>query len=243
MGNYVPKKIKKLSEQIIKSFSYLPSTTKREKFSKLEDYKPKKQAIELIKMIKQLNNLSLIDSRYNNTSKCEVVWGEWSLTFKSDSSDYLEYDKIGFDVTVTIAGKEQRYKFFYLILSKHALERILERGETECKNSYDMKIFLDSIIKKLILRCLEVWENSLNSEKDEGYEIIDDWFLPIVMEKGINFRKEPSRAFTIKTAILDKKNLPQQSKPKDSIFDYENLLVPKKINLHSQGMQQILSKT
>jgi len=236
MGKYVPKKIKKLAQQVIKSFSYLPGTTKREKFSKLGDFKPKKQAIELIKMIKQLNNLSLIDTRYNNTSKCEVVWGEWSLTLKSDSSNSSEYDKIGFDVTVTITGKEQRYKFFYLILSKHALERILERGETECKNSYDMKIFLDSIIKKLVLRCLEVWENSLNSEKDEGYEVIDDWFLPIVMEKGINFKKEPSHAFTIKTAIPNKKNLPQQSEPKDSIFEYEDLLMPREINLYSQVM-------
>lgn len=227
MGKYIPKKIKKLSEQIINSFSYQPSITKREKFAKLGNYKAKKQATELIKMIKQLNNLSLIDSRYNNTSKCEVVWGEWSLTLKSDNSDYLEYDKIGFDLTLTIVGKQQRYKFFYLILSKHALERILERGDTECKNSYDMKIFLDSKIKKLILRCLEIWENSSNSEKAEGYEIVDNWFLPIVMEEGLNIRQEPIHGFTIKTAIPNKKNLTEQPKPKENIFDYENLLIPK----------------
>jgi len=233
------KKIKKLSEQMIKSFSCHPSTTKRDKFSQLGDYKPKKQAIELIKMIKQLNNLSLIESRYNNTSKCEVLWGEWSLTLKADNSDYLEYDKIGFDVTVSVAGKEPVYKFFYLVLSKHALERILERGDTECKNSYDMKIFLDSKIKKLILRCLEIWENNLNSEKAEGYEIVDNWFLPIAMEEVLNIRQEPSHGFTIKTAIPNKKNLTEQPKPKENIFDYENLLIPKVVSLHDQVMQQL----
>jgi len=239
MGKYVPKKIKKLSEQMIKSFSYQPSTTKREKFSKLGDYKPKKQAIELIKMIKQLSNLSLIGSRYDNTSKCEVLWGEWSLTLKSNNSDYLEYDKIGFDLTVSIAGKEPIYKFFYLALSKHALERLLERTEIECKNSHDMQIFLDSIIKKLILRCLEIWENNLSSGRTEGYEIVDNWFLPIVMEKGLNIRKEPSRIFTIKTAIPNKKNLTEQPEPKENIFDYENLLMPKVANLHDKIIQQL----
>ena len=48
--NMYQKKIKKLSEQMIKSFSCHPSTTKRDKFSQLGDYKPKKQAIELIKL-------------------------------------------------------------------------------------------------------------------------------------------------------------------------------------------------
>ena len=236
MGKYVPKKIKKLSEQMIKSFSYQPSKTKREKFSALGNYKPKKQAIELIKMIKELNNLSLIGSRYNNTSKCEVLWGEWSLTLKSDNQDYFEYDKIGFDLTVSIAGEEPIYKFFYLALSKHSLERLLERGETECKNSHDMKIFLDSIIKKLILRCLEIWENNLKSGRTEGYEIVDNWFLPIVMEQGINIKQEPSRIFTIKTAIPNKKNLIDQPKPKENIFDYEALLISKVPSLHDKVM-------
>ncbi len=241
MGKYVSKKIKKLAEQMINSFSYIPGAIKREKFSKLGNYKPKKQAIELIKIVKEFNNLSFLESRYNNTSKCEVLWGEWSLTLKSDNPDYLEYDKVGFDLTISIAGKDPIYKFFYLVISKHALERLLERGETECNNSFDMKNLLNKIIKKLILRCLEIWKNSLNTKEVEGFEVIDEMFLPIVMEKGFNFKKEPSLVFTIKTAIPNKKNLEEQRKLKENIFDYEDLLIPSKVNLHNQTIQELSS--
>lgn len=235
MSSYVPKEVRNLSKQIIKSFSHIPSATMREKFSQLGEFKRKKQAIKLIEIAKKQNNLSFLESRYNNSSKCEVIWGEWSLGLKLNNPDYIKYDKISFDLTVDIPGK-QIYKFFYLFLSKHALERLLERAETECKNSFEMRNFLDSVLKTLILRCLTIWENNLNEQKAEGYVVVKDLIMPISMEKGINFKKEESRVFTIKTVMPTsyKKTLPSQQESKDNIFDYENLLIPKNANILDQ---------
>ncbi|MBA3026694.1 MAG: hypothetical protein FP820_09870 [Sulfurimonas sp.] len=244
MGTYVPKKIKKQAEQMIKSFFHVPSKSKREKFSELVFLKRKKQAIKLIEITKKQNNLSFLESRYNSTSKCQVIWGEWSLLLKSNDPEYLEYDKVSFDLTVDLPNNNQIYKFFYLVFSKHALERLLERAETECKNSYEMRNYLDSILETIILRCLEIWENNVKLEKAEGYEVVNDLYLPIAMEKGRNIRKETCHSFTIKTVMPTsyKKNLEKQPGPKENIFAYEDLLIPEEENLDRKIRQQFLSK-
>lgn len=229
MSKYVPKKYKTEAEQIIKSFSYEVGMSKREKFSKLGFYKRKKQASKLIEMIKKENRLSFLESRYPDSSKWEVIWGEWSLALKSSNPKYLNYDKVSFDLTIDLPNNKQEYKFFYLVLSKHALERLLERTEIEGKNSYNMRNILGSMLKQLIFRCLEIWENNINSEIADGYEVVNELILPIVMERGLNIRKETSRSFTIKTVmpLSYKRSLEKQSKPKESIFAYEDLLIPK----------------
>lgn len=228
MGKFVPKEIKKLSEQIIKSFSYKPSKTKQEKFNELGEFKRKKQVIKLIEYCKEIPNLTFLESRFNNSNKCQVIWGEWSLLLKQKNIDDNDYDKIGFDLVFDIPGN-QYYKFFYISLSKHALERLLERGDRELKNSFEMREFLDSLIKPIVLRSFEIWNSNKQNTKAEDYVIIDDIYLPIVMERVINKYGKTSRVFTIKTfmPLSYKKNLAEQNDTKKRIFDYENLLISK----------------
>jgi hypothetical protein len=230
MGKYVPNKIKKLSNQIISSFCYPIAKKIKEEMLNLGnigDYSHKKLCKKLIEICKKENRLSFIESKKENTSKCIVIWGEWTMIKKSNDVDNAEFDKIGLDLRISINKTDPIHKFFNIIFSRHALERLLERGDIDCKTSYEIKVYFDSIIKRIILRCLQIFEDNvkLKSGLRKGYEVIDDLFLPIVMEIGKNIKELPVILFTVKTAIPNKKNLEKQTKLKESIFDFEELLM------------------
>ncbi|NMP30034.1 hypothetical protein HII17_00545 [Thalassotalea sp. M1531] len=202
-------------------------------FSQLGNYKRKKQSRELVKLSKRINQLSFIEQRYQESAKCEVIYGEWSLSGKNTGSlSGLEYDTVGFDLIID-TPEGQRDKFFYLHLSKHALVRLIMRSHVELKNSTQLRSFLDSICKKLILSCCALWSKSIKSQKvkNEGYVLINDLFIPVVMETGKNIRNQEARVFTIKTvmpkeydgaksSISNEISLPI----KGSIFDYTDII-------------------
>jgi hypothetical protein len=216
MGKYVAKEIKELSNEIINSFQYPIGSKLKEELLNLGTYKHKKLCKKLIEMCKK-----------ENTSKCIVIWGEWTMIKKSNDVDNAKFDKIGLDLRVSINKTDPIHKFFYIIFSRHALERLLERGDIDCNTSYEIKVYFDLIIKRIILRCLQIFEDYIKSKSGliEGYEVIDDLFLPIAMEIGKNIKELPAIVFTVKTAILNKKNLEEQTKLKESIFDFEELLM------------------
>lgn len=231
---------KGLANKIIRGFEHPVNSNE---FSKLGGYKRRKQARELIKFCHKSSYLSLVGHRYAETSKWEVVWGEWSLsTSKKNSSlddfltnDWGNYDRIAFDVVIDLPGR-QYDKFMYIILSKHALERLIMRSNIELKNSIQIRKYLDSIIKKLTLSCLALWDMERKTGLTEGYTVIRDLFIPIVMDMGINRRFQQCRAFIIKTAMPTSyngaiKTMEEKSmlEHRQSIFEYWGLIMPAKV--------------
>jgi len=192
----------------------------------------RKQARELIKFCKRDIRLAFLGERYTESSKWQVIWGEWSLTLKSSLSEDNKYDKIGFDLTVDIP-KLSYDKHLYIVLSKHALERLIMRSNMPLNTLPEIRNFLNSIIKKLVLNCLAMWDKEPNSISLEGYAVIGDLYIPIVMEVGINIRGKIARAFTIKTIMpvtyegaIKSMSIMKQNQVKTDIFEYWNLLEP-----------------
>lgn len=228
--SYIDESLAKgLANRITRGFKHRASS---EEFTALGGYKRKKQARELVKLCKRYNKLSFLEQRFPESSKSEVIWGEWSLSTKQATIvEENDYDLIGFDLVVDLPDS-QRDKFFYLHLSKHALIRLIMRSNTKLKNATDLRLFMDGLCKRLILSCLELWSQSTcETNQNEGYIVIEGLFIPLIMELGLNKRLEESRSFTIKTVMPSDYSGAEHAirtqaplKPKKSCFDYAHLL-------------------
>ncbi len=128
-------------------------------------------------------------------------------------------------------------RVYYIIFSEHALRRLITRSNISFKNAYDVRKYLDIILKELVLRCLAIWDENPNVKHAEGFAVIKKLFMPISMEVGVSRNKQTAYAFTIKTVMPDsfkgakktitsKKQLPT----KKNIFDYEYLLISRYIH-------------
>lgn len=159
-----------------------------------------------------------------------------------------DYKYIGFDIHFYLL-KGIVYKTVFINFSFHALQRILERCDIkEISSPQSVKFFLSTMIKPILFRCLSMCEEKFQKvsveprndkstfvakmfEKSESYVIYNNLFMPIVIELGKNIDNKVSYTFTIKTVMPDSYNGAQKSikekelnKPKDSIFDYIELV-------------------
>ncbi len=176
-----------------------------------------------------------IAERFENTNKWQVIWGEWclfstSVDVFSVCNDIEKYDKIAFDLTINVKGKFS-FKNFYVVLSKHALKRLIMRSKESLKNSHDLNLFLKKLTKKLVFSAVELSDQFIKNKGEpvSGYTVIDGVFLPLAFEMGINKSGKLAATCTIKTfmpahyegavAELKKKS---PIKYKENFFDYES---------------------
>jgi len=226
---------KDLARKIINGFAYPAGTKPALECKEVVNYTTKKRARKIIEYCKKYNRLSFLEEKNRESSKWEFAWGEWTYIAKDIplNGPFIKsnYTKVGFDLTIDIAGNYIDKKLF-LIISRHAIERLLTRTTNEFENSYHVRVFLDEILKKIILRCFVMWEEN----QREGYETINNYFVPLAMESCINIRGEESRSFTIKTIMpISFKSAQKsilnilQSNPKKSIFDYKYIFENQKL--------------
>jgi len=178
-----------------------------------------------------------IAERYEQTNNWQLIWGEWSL-FNSNASflpgaDKLEnYDKIAFDLTIHRRGA-MAYKFYYIVLTKHALVRLLMRCNESIKNPYNLNVYLKKLTKKLFFASLVLAEKMAKTGKgSEGYTIIDGYYLPLVITHELNKQRKTAVSCNIKTFMPDtydsavnKLKITPPLKPSDNFFDYERLFI------------------
>lgn len=120
------------------------------------------------------------------------------------------------------------YKTFYVVLSKHALKRLIMRCQQPLKNPHDLSLYLNKMTKKLVFASLALISdfNSKRSKVD-GYTVIDGIFLPMVFESGINTKGKAAAMCTITTFMPEHyesavKELSKRDplKPSSDFFDY-----------------------
>ena len=232
----------KLAKKITESFLQPYDSSK---VTNQEFFTDKMRLRTISKTAKKHSRLSFIGERHVNSPRWEVVWGEWSPTLKPNvteetknnktnreyNTENLNYNNVGFTLVISTL-KQERDKMLYMVMSKHGLQRLLQRSGNKYESAHDLRDYLDTVLKKLILRCLCIWENSTSDEFAEGYEVVDDLFIPIAMERGINRKIEGSHVFTIKTVMPTSYNSVkktihniEQPQPKENIFEYFHLLM------------------
>jgi len=180
-------------------------------------------------------NAVIIDERYRNSNKWQLVWGEWTLISNKGipffkKVDIKGYDKIGFDLTINTRNSTV-FKVFYVVLSKHALQRLIMRAEQPIKNSHDISEFLNRLTKKLLFASLELGiQSEMSDSKNEGYVNFEGKFLPLSYRSGINHLGQKVGYCTIKTVMPEHfdgaKSWIDKNNPlahKDSFFEYESM--------------------
>ncbi|UUO23831.1 hypothetical protein FGD67_11715 [Colwellia sp. M166] len=169
------------------------------------EYSQRKICKKIKGLCKEKTNAVLIAERFNNTNKWQLIWGEWCLfsakkKLFASTSDVEEYDQIAFDLTINVRGGVS-YKSFYVVLSKHALVRLIMRSQHQLKNAHDLNLYLKRITKPLVFSALELSDQHTKSNgKISQYStIIDDVFLPLALDVGINSQGLLAKTCTIKT--------------------------------------------
>jgi hypothetical protein len=197
----------------------------------------RKQCTKSKNKCKTRNTAVFIAERYAETSKWQLVWGEWTL-FNDKASfifvtDPLEdYDKIAFDLTFQVRGGFS-YKNYYIVLTKHALIRLIMRCQESIVNPHELYKFLKKITLKLVFSSLELASQTARAGfESEGYIIINGIYLPMVFSIGFNKTQQRVGMCSIKTFMPEhydsaiqslKKTKPLQ--PSENFFDYQELFV------------------
>lgn len=197
------------------------------------EYSQRKICKKIKGLCKGKTNAVFIAERFSNTNKWQLIWGEWCLfsakkKLFSSNSNVEEYDQIAFDLTINVRGNVS-YKSFYVVLSKHALVRLIMRSQHRLTNPHDLNLYLKKITKTLVFSALELSEQytKSNGEISQDYTVIDDVFLPLALDIGINSQGLLAKTCTIKTfmpthydgAVAElSRSSPITSKP--DFFDY-----------------------
>jgi hypothetical protein len=196
------------------------------------EYSQRKICKKIKLMCKEKSNAVFIAERFMNTNKWQLIWGEWCLFNAKKElfamSDIEQYDQIAFDLTINVKGGVS-FKSFYVVLSKHALVRLIMRSQHHLKNPHDLNLYLKRITKTLLLSALELSDQytKSNGEISQDCTVVDDVFLPLALDIGINSQGRLAKTCTIKTfmpthydgAVAElSRRKPIASKP--DFFDY-----------------------
>lgn len=192
-----------------------------------------------------------IAERNAQSNRWEVIWGEWNL-FSSQASLFRltqpeDFTQIAFDLTFTNRNTKMGCYIFFVVMSRHALERLIMRCGEEIKNPSGVNKFLKRITRQLVFAALELSRRNLGTNPEEytgeeisrinsdikppetqGYTIINGYYIPL--SYGLNFHKQGgtfARYITIKTIMPDTYDsavnaLRHQAPliPSDSLYDY-----------------------
>ena len=168
-------------------------------------YSQRKICKKIKLLCKNKSNAVFIAERFTNTNKWQLIWGEWCLFNVNNNSflsrcDIEKYDQIAFDLTINVRG-EVSYKSFYVVLSKHALVRLIMRSQQHLKNPHDLNLYLKKITKKLLFSALELSDKYIKSrgEIKKDYAVVDEVFLPLTLDIGITPQGGLAQICTIKT--------------------------------------------
>jgi hypothetical protein len=168
------------------------------------EYSQRKICKKIKLMCKEKSNAVFIAERFMNTNKWQLIWGEWCLFNAKKElfamSDIEQYDQIAFDLTINVKGGVS-FKSFYVVLSKHALVRLIMRSQHHLKNPHDLNLYLKRITKTLLLSALELSDQytKSNGEISQDCTVVDDVFLPLALDIGINSQGRLAKTCTIKT--------------------------------------------
>lgn len=168
-------------------------------------YSQRKICKKIKLMCKEKSNAVFIAERFMNTNKWQLIWGEWCLFNAKKElfamSDIEQYDQIAFDLTINVKGGVS-FKSFYVVLSKHALVRLIMRSQHHLKNPHDLNLYLKRITKTLLLSALELSDQytKSNGEISQDCTVVDDdVFLLLALDIGINSQGRLAKTCTIKT--------------------------------------------
>jgi hypothetical protein len=186
---------------------------------------------------KTKNSAVFIAERYAETNNWQIIWGEWTLFSSSASfgvgADPLEsYDKIAFDLTINVRGTYS-YKSYYIVLTKHALLRLIMRCKESIVNSHELYAYLKNITKHLVFASLELADVTCRtSSPTEGYTVVNGVFLPLSFTFKYNKRLKPTAMCNVITFMPDdydsaKRKFKEHGAltPSSNFFDYEDLFV------------------
>ncbi|MCI2282444.1 hypothetical protein L3081_02335 [Colwellia sp. MSW7] len=197
------------------------------------EYSQRKICKKIKGLCKEKTNAVFIAERFTNTNKWQLIWGEWCLfsakkKLFTSNSDIELYDQIAFDLTINVRGRVS-YKSFYIVLSKHALVRLIMRSQHHLKNPHNLYLYLKKITKTLVFSALELSDQytKSNGKIRQDCTVVDDIFLPLALDIGINSQGLLAKTCTIKTfmpthydgAVAElSRSSPIASKP--DFFDY-----------------------
>lgn len=186
---------------------------------------------------KTKNTAVFIAERYAETSKWQLIWGEWTLfndkaSFNLGTDPLEDYDKIAFDLTFQVRGGYS-YKTYYIVLTKHALIRLIMRCQESIVNPHELYKFLKTITQKLVYSSLELANKTARTGlESEGYIILNGIYLPMVFSIGFNKAHQRVGVCSIKTFMPEHydsaiRNLKKTKplKPSENFFDYQELFV------------------
>lgn len=137
--------------------------------------------------------LSLIDERYPESSKWEMLWGEWCCTRSDEdlsvlpgmTTDTSLYRNVGFDLSLSLPKNAHDY-FLVIGISQHALERVILRSGDWLNNPKKVFLFMNKYLKPLVrlaLQLIEAGDQQLSSKHEV---VIDDFFFVVALNKAIN---------------------------------------------------------
>lgn len=195
----------------------------------------RKMCKDIKKVCKNSSRCVFIAERYPDSKNWQVVWGQWSLFTTSASIGYAstpldQYDKLAFDLTIN-TRVQSSYKTFYIVLSKHALLRLIMRSQTAIKNSHELNNFLGKITLKLVFASLALAEEAGATQSNtEGFIVIDGLYLPLVFQTAFNKNFQRASCCVVKTLMPEHyesavKSLQDSDpiNPKSDFFDYSQL--------------------
>lgn len=218
---------KRIIREILEA--YKPSAQDALEQSRLSRMGPKKLAKEIIKQCKTKNHYVFLEDRYREKTSWQILWGEWSLGYKnngrfnnSQHSSINDYDRMLFDLTYNGKGFS-KFKFFYVVLSKHAFMRLITRVGPDIHTSCHVFDFLKEFTKQTVTAGLSI----LNGNKGRII-CVNGLYLPLVMEKGVNILGKDAVSITIKTVMpkhytINKDDLIDSSLNHSSLFQYMDL--------------------
>jgi len=159
---------------------------------------PKKRAREIIRLCKRKSSrFVFLEDRYREKTRWEVMWGEWSLGYRGVATpeSYNQYDRLYFDLIYS-RKSSMHLKFFYIVISKHALIRMIMRSRTSIVNSKDAFVFLRTLTRDSVFAGMSLLEGSAGN-----ILVSNGFYLPLVKEEGLNLYGKKAISIVVKTVM------------------------------------------
>jgi len=173
---------------------------------------------KLVNFCKNDNWAMLIGEKSSNTKHWQIAWGEWSLSEVGDE-EKGEFTKCCI-FRVQIIQSKSYVIDFNVIISKHALIRMIMRCGEVLVNSYDFKSFMNSRIKDVVIASMglmeQFFENIPLEGSEHGWIIINNEFYPLSLEIMNTWKGDKQINFILKTYMKDDYESVKKTKAKSS---------------------------
>lgn len=220
---------KGIAKQTIDSIKVRPGYSE---FAHLEGLSHRKSMKLFKRECKRSSNKSVfLGEKYPESSKWVVISGEWSASLAKPSgvqkiNQIEEYDELGFDLTINNRSG-LHYKFLYVILTHHALERGILRSGEWLNTPVKIRSFMSRYIEPLIRFALALIEEKPDAHELKDGVVIDEFFFAVVLLQGVNKFGQPSKAMKIITIMPSTYKsaegvvkIEQDERVRKSIIDY-----------------------